>query len=449
LLSPESAELQLLLQSARADNARLQAQLEQEQQQRQQAEQRLAFEHLLLQTLVENCPFRIYAKDSASRFIFGNHEVARIMGVTDPVQLLGKADFDFYPEHLARQYYTDEQQLLQSGQPLIAKEEPVIDQTTGQPGWALTSKVHLFDASGKLLGLLGIGFDISERKQLEQQLLQSNRDLTELNQTLSRTTRQLAQAEKLAALGALVAGIAHELNTPIGNSMLVSSAFADQIQAFIPRYRDGLTRETLERFVAQALEASEILLRNLQRASDLITRFKQVAVDQTSTQRRHFLLDEVVAEILLVLSPLLRKAQVTVQENLARALLLDSYPGPLGQILINLIQNALVHGFAGREGGTLAVSAQPHALGERGVQGVQLSVHDDGVGIPAEHLSRIFDPFFTTKMGEGGPGLGLNIAHNIATGLLGGTIEVDSRAGHGTRFVLTLPLLAPGKSATA
>ncbi len=241
---PASADVQNGQQGQQgqvADYASLLAELAKEQQLRQQAEQQLAFEHLLLHTLVENCPFRIYAKDCASRFIFGNHEVARIMGVDNPAQLIGKTDFEFYPQHLAQQYYLDEQALLQSGQPLIAKEEPVIDQTTGAAGWTLTSKVHLIDDKGTLKGLLGIGFDISERKRLEHELLQRNLALTELNQALSCTTKQLIQAEKLVALGALVAGIAHELNTPIGNGTLIASSLADHVQAFRNACQNGVT----------------------------------------------------------------------------------------------------------------------------------------------------------------------------------------------------------------
>jgi PAS domain S-box-containing protein len=435
-IQPEAAMQDELLK-LRAENAELKTSLAQVIHQRETLAQQLAFESVLLHTLVENCPFRIYAKDVQSRFIFGNAEVARIMGVKSAAELLGKSDFDFYPKELATLYYNDEQNLLHSGIPVIAKEEPVIDQSSGEPGWTLTTKVHLRDAEGKLLGVLGIGFNITERKQMEQELTNRNAELTLLNRTLSLATRQLVQSEKLAALGALVAGVAHELNTPIGNGMLVTSAFADHIHEFTERFMTGLTRSALEIFLDQANQASDILLRNLRRASDLVTSFKQVAVDQTSAQRRSFVLSDTVAEIIMTMSPTLRKSNVIVHEMVDPAIKMDSYPGPLGQILINLISNALLHGFDGREGGQITIRA--HFQGD----GIELLVSDDGIGMSAENLQHIFEPFFTTKMGVGGSGLGLHISHNIATGLLGGTVEAESVPMQGTRFLFRLPLLAP------
>ena len=437
--SPNLPELSLSdeVLTLRAENAQLKASLAQVVHQREALAQQLAFESLLLHTLVENCPFRIYAKDAQSRFIFGNQEVAHIMGVNSAAELLGKTDFDFYPKELATLYFNDEQNLLSSGIPVIAKEEPVIDQRNGQAGWTLTTKVHLRDDEGKVLGVLGIGFNITERKQMEQELTNRNAELTQLNRTLSLATRQLVQSEKLAALGALVAGVAHELNTPIGNGMLVTSAFVDHIHEFTESFMKGLTRSALEIFLDQATEASDILLRNLHRASDLVTSFKQVAIDQTSAQRRSFVLRDTVAEIILTLSPTLRKAKVVVNEAVDPAIKMDSYPGPLGQILINLICNAMLHGFDGREGGQIDISASLQG------DGIELLVVDDGIGISAANLQHIFEPFFTTKLGVGGSGLGLHISHNIATGLLGGTVEVESAPGQGARFLFRLPLVAP------
>lgn len=437
--APEAPALARMdeIERLRAENAELKASLAQVSHQRESLAQQLAFESLLLHTLVENCPFRIYAKDAQSRFIFGNAEVVRIMGVESAAALLGKTDFDFYPQELATLYFNDEQNLLRSGIPVIAKEEPVIDQSNGQPGWTLTTKVHLRDEQGKVLGVMGIGFDITERKQMEQELTSRNAELTQLNRTLSLATRQLVQSEKLAALGALVAGVAHELNTPIGNGMLITSVFADQIHEFTENFMNGLTRSALEIFLHQATEASDILLRNLQRASDLVTSFKQVAIDQTSAQRRSFVLQDTVAEIILTLSPTLRKSRVMVFEAVAPDIKMDSFPGPLGQILINLICNAMLHGFDGRDGGQIDIRASMQE------DVVELVVADDGVGMSEANLQHIFEPFFTTKLGVGGSGLGLHISHNIATGLLGGTVDVESTPGQGARFIFRLPLVAP------
>jgi signal transduction histidine kinase len=194
----------------------------------------------------------------------------------------------------------------------------------------------------------------------------------------------------------------------------------------------------LENYLGDAGKAGDILMRNLQRAADLVTGFKQVAVDQTSSQRRKFSVAEVVSEIMLTLWPTVRKTAFTVGQHIPESLMMDSYPGPLGQVITNLVNNALLHGFEGRQSGSVAICAE--AAGEGWLE---LSVKDDGVGIPPANLNRIFDPFFTTKLGAGGSGLGLNITHNIVTGILGGRIRVHSEPGAGTTFTLSLPLVAP------
>lgn len=163
-----------------------------------------------------------------------------------------------------------------------------------------------------------------------------------------------------------------------------------------------------------------------------------MTVDQTSSQRRSFLLAEVIAGKLLTLQPTIKRTPFAIEQHIPADLMMESYPGPLGQVVTNLINNALLHGYEGRSEGLIAVSAQLSAQGW-----LSLSVEDHGTGIAREDLPRIFDPLFTTKMGVGGSGLGLNIAHNIVTETLGGRIDVSSEAGGGTRFTLGLPMLAP------
>lgn len=276
------------------------------------------------------------------------------------------------------------------------------------------------------------------QEHLEERVAERTAALQHTNAELRHAMNQLAQSEKLAALGALVAGIAHELNTPIGNAVLTASTLAGQERGFTAQIPAGLTRSALQQFVATVREGSEILQRNLQRAAELISSFKQVAVDQASYQRRAFALEEVVHEIALALSPTLRRSPATLAVTVDPGLQLDSFPGPLGQVLMNLISNALVHAFAGRERGVIRIESMPAAPGRIG-----LRVSDDGNGIAPAHLSRLFDPFFTTRLGQGGSGLGLHIVYNLVTGLLGGTITVHSIPGQGATFDLELPLLAP------
>ncbi|MEC4721065.1 PAS domain S-box protein [Noviherbaspirillum sp. CPCC 100848] len=272
-----------------------------------------------------------------------------------------------------------------------------------------------------------------------EELQQANLELASAVQTLNIAQEELVRSEKLAALGSLVAGVAHELNTPIGNSLMVASTLADQTRTFTSAYEaNGLKRSTLEAFIRDADRAGDILVRNLHRAANLVTGFKQVAVDQTSSQRREFSVAEAVSEIMLTLWPTLRKTSFVVKQDIPAALRMDSYPGPLGQVITNLVNNTLLHGFEGRQSGTVEISAEMAGDGW-----IEITVADDGVGIPQANLNRIFDPFFTTKLGAGGSGLGLNITHNIVTGILGGRIRVHSELGMGTTFVLSMPMIAP------
>lgn len=249
---------------------------------------------------------------------------------------------------------------------------------------------------------------------------------------------QLVSQEKLAALGSLMAGVAHELNTPIGNSLLIASTMQEKAAAIERQLNGaGLRRSELVAYFADTAKASELVLRGLHNAADLVNSFKQVAVDRTTEQRRAFNLQQVAYEILATMMNRIRAGKHRIEVEIDPALVMDSYPGPLGQVISNLINNALLHAFDGRDGGHLWLAAAPRGAGH-----VAISLRDDGRGIAAEHRPRIFDPFFTTKLGQGGSGLGLSISYNIVNSLLGGRIEVASGAG-GSTFTLELPLVAP------
>ena len=400
---------------------------------------KLALESNVLRTLVETCPFRIYAKDAQSRFIYGNQEVATAMGENSPDDLIGKDDFLFFSHDLAQEYFTDEQTLLASGQAILSKEEPTSDPHSGAIRWLLTTKVPLRDEHQAVVGLVGIDMDMTERKELEQQLRQQNNELTQLNQQLVTTQNQLIQVEKLAALGALVAGVAHELNTPLGNCVLATSTLQEHTLEMSRLLTAGMTKSKLTTYIENAMGALALIEKNLRRSASLVSSFKQIAVDQTTENRRVFKLCDVVAEISLAMTPTLQKARVQMSAQIDPGIALDNYPGPLGQILINLITNAVIHGLDGRTDGHIAIAAEMRQ------SQLLLTVQDNGVGIAPSNLDRVFDPFFTTKFGLGGSGLGLHISHNIATGLLGGNLSVASRVGEGACFTLSMPVSAPIK----
>ncbi|HWW69962.1 MAG TPA: CHASE domain-containing protein [Duganella sp.] len=287
----------------------------------------------------------------------------------------------------------------------------------------------------------GLEHSLAELERQKSNVEQARSDLASVVQTLKQAQTNLVTSEKMAALGALVAGVAHELNTPIGNSLLTASALSDMVCDFERRLASdgGLKRSALEAHLAEARKACDIMNTSLTRAADLITSFKQVAVDQASGQRRRFRLEDVVRDTLATYATQLRRRVCEVSVDVPADLEFDSYPGSLSQVLSNLIGNALLHGFDGRECGAINITARRSREDT-----VTLEFRDDGVGMTPGTLHKIFDPFFTTKLGQGGSGLGMNIVYNIVTGVLRGAIRVEAEAGKGTCVTLELPQCAPG-----
>jgi signal transduction histidine kinase len=276
--------------------------------------------------------------------------------------------------------------------------------------------------------------------QRTAELEQANRELSEALAHLNTARHELVQTEKLAALGGIVAGVAHELNTPIGNARLAADSFVNAAREVEAAQLRGLKRSDLENFLDAGREACSQVERNLERAANLIVNFKQMAVDQATSQRRVFSLYEVVHSVVISVEPSLRKLKCRIaldDELQGHTCLLDSYPGPLGQVLTNLFMNAAVHAYP-TEGGEIRVS-----LGWDGNDRVCLTVCDEGVGIAQENLNRIFEPFFTTRLGQGGSGLGLYLCYQIVTERLGGEITVHSSAGAGACFCVRIPRTAP------
>lgn len=254
---------------------------------------------------------------------------------------------------------------------------------------------------------------------------------------LTQTQEHLVAQEKLAALGALVAGVAHELNTPIGNCLLVASTLQDNTTDLLSKLnQQNLRRSDLVAFCEDAKTSSEIMMRGLSSAATLVSSFKQVAVDRTSEQRRPFELHQVLHDIIATLNIRIGHAGHTILSDVPLMIRMDSYPGSIGQVITNLIENSILHGFDhGKPGIMRLATSQPDP------HRVLIHFSDNGVGIAEENLKRIFDPFFTTKLGQGGSGLGLNICYNIVTSILQGQLTVKSKLGEGSTFYLDLPLV--------
>jgi signal transduction histidine kinase len=263
---------------------------------------------------------------------------------------------------------------------------------------------------------------------------------------LNTAQQNLIDAERLAALGGLVAGVAHEVNNPIGISLTVASSFSRRAEMFEAELRSDspLRRSQLEEFVKISRDAAQQLVANLHRAGELIQSFKQVAVDRSHAERRQFSLSEATDQIIASLKPVLKRSPITLSVDVPEGLIIDGYPGSYGQILTNLFLNAANHAFAGGRAGAISISAR-----SRGADDVEIIFADDGAGMTPDVQRQAFDPFFTTRRNEGGTGLGLHIVYNLVTQQLGGRMMLDSRLGQGTTFRIIIPRTAKGGSETA
>jgi len=257
---------------------------------------------------------------------------------------------------------------------------------------------------------------------------------------LREAQQNLIAAEKLAALGGLVAGVAHEVNNPIGISLTVASSFARRADAFQAELNSNqLRRSKLDEFVNASRDAAQQLVANLHRAGELIQSFKQVAVDRSHAERRQFSLSESTDQIVASLRPVLKRSAIQLSVDVPEGLLIDGYPGSYGQILTNLFLNAANHAFADGRSGTISISARP-----RGSEDIEIIFADNGAGMTPDVQRQAFDPFFTTRRNEGGTGLGLHIVYNLVTQQLGGRILLESRQGQGTTFRIIMPRIARG-----
>ncbi|WP_054205911.1 MULTISPECIES: ATP-binding protein [Pseudoalteromonas] len=278
---------------------------------------------------------------------------------------------------------------------------------------------------------------LNEQKIKQELLIERDNANQSLNQ-LKDTQSKLIATEKMASLGTLVAGVAHEVNTPLGVGVTMSSALASNLKQFLSKVKTGvLSRQNLDNFEKESEQSLDLLESSLQHAAELIHSFKQVAVDQTSSKRREFNLLETLNEIVSTLHHKIKRTGISLSVDGPENIKLDSFPGPLGQVITNLFNNAILHGFDNRSDGEIHIRF--NLVGNE----VRILFADNGVGVPEENIKKLFDPFYTTKLGKGGSGLGLNIVHNIVCDLMGGSIHVESRIG--TTFDIKLPLIAPAQ----
>jgi signal transduction histidine kinase len=307
----------------------------------------------------------------------------------------------------------------------------------GNPGLSMAERVLAAQFS---ILLVTIGASVLAALFSE---IRDKRRLAEAALHASETQRYLIETERLAALGGLVAGVAHEISSPIGTSLTVASTLARRSADFTDQMASGqMRRAKLVEFADGCRAAAEQLVANLQRAGGLIQSFKQVAVDSSSDDRRAFDLKLATEQVTASVRSRLLKSQSSLAIEIPSDIIMDSFPGPYGRVLTNLIFNAVTHGFTDEPGGHMLIKAR-----RLGTEQVEITFADDGSGVPEEVQRHVFDPFFTTRRAQGSTGLGLYIVHNLVTQQLGGKITLTSAPGEGTTICMTLPLRAPGSTA--
>lgn len=303
----------------------------------------------------------------------------------------------------------------------------------------LTRVVPLRNPAGVVYGWIGTHIDISERKSSERELRTAKDAAEAALRNLRETQHSLIEAEKLAALGRLVAGVAHEINNPLGTALTVASSLEEKCKRFAVQAALGtLKRSSLNEYVEAVRNGSSQILESLNRAAGLVQSFKQVASDRNDSDLRSFDLGDLTEQVAVGLRPALPKNRLSLRVSCEPNLLMSSYPGSYGQVLTNLFLNSIAHAYPDTAPGTIDI-----AVRAAGANDVEIVFADDGCGMTSDVLRQAFDPFFTTRRHQGCTGLGLHIAYNVVTDRLGGRLRLNSEPGKGTQVTMLLPRRAP------
>jgi PAS domain S-box-containing protein len=397
-----------------------------------------------LQLIYDTAPIGLAFLSPDCRYLQINQRLTEICGISVEDHL-GRSVRDCVPA-LAEAVEGIVGSIMQTGEPVIGIE--VAGQRADQVeerSW-VTYWHPMHGPNGEIVGVNVAAEEITERKRSEAALLASEREIRSARdaaeaalQNLQETQNSLIEAEKLAALGRLVAGVAHEINNPVGTSLTVASSLERKTGLFAAEVAQGsLKRSSLNEFLEISREASAQLVANLKRAAELIQSFKQVASDRNTSNQRIFDLGVLTEQVAMSLRPGLGKQSLVLNVACQPELMMNSYPGPYGQVLTNLFLNSVAHAFQAGKAGTIDIKVQAS-----GKDNVEIVFSDDGCGMSNDVRRHAFDPFFTTRRDQGSTGLGLHIVHSIVTNYLGGRLNLRSEPGAGTTIQLILPRVAP------
>jgi PAS domain S-box-containing protein len=390
-----------------------------------------------LQLIYDTAPIGLAFLSPDCHYLQINQRLTEICGISVEGHL-GRTVRDCVPA-LADSVEAIVRSIMETGEPVIDIEVAGQRADQAEERFWITHWHPQRGPSGQIIGVNVAAEEITERKRNEREIRHARDAAEAALQHLQEAQASLVEAEKLAALGRLVAGVAHEINSPVGISLTVASELERKSALFAAEVaRGGLKRSSLVDFVTLVQGASSQLAGNLTRAADLVQSFKQVAVDQSYLDRRVFDPSDLTEQILAGLRPALRKNNVALDVGCQSGLAMNSYPGPYGQVMTNLFLNAVAHAFPDRKGGRIDIAVRPS-----GNDDIEIVLADDGCGMSADIRRQAFNPFFTTRRHQGHIGLGLHIAHNIVTNRLGGLIHLDSEDGKGTTIQLILPRVAP------
>jgi PAS domain S-box-containing protein len=401
------------------------------------AEDAIAEGRRLLQQVIDTVPAVINVKNKQLRYVLMNRYMAGIFGV-EPGEAIGRTTSELMSRYGAKKTDANDKQVLAAGRGLGFYEEEYMDASGHMRQW-LVNKLPLLDSDGEIENIVTVALDIGERKRGELEMRKAKDAAEAALRNLRETQNSLIEAEKLAALGRLVAGVAHEVNNPVGISLTVASSLERKTALFADEVgRGNLKRSSLNEFLETSRDAASQLVANLNRAAELIQSFKQVAADRNYSDQRIFDLGDLTEQVVMSLRPGLRKHHLTLSVDCQPNLTMNSYPGPYGQVLTNLFLNSVAHAFPDGKPGSVDIQVR-----ESGKDNVEIIFSDNGCGMSLDVRRRAFDPFFTTRRDQGGTGLGLHIVYSIVTNRLGGRLDLDSEPGGGTRIQMILPRIAP------